>query len=309
MPSKARLIAPRDAILLLVALALCLAAGAWCDLPLSQALYHPASPFGRVLAAYGQSPGALTLSAAGTLCLLSCGQGSGREHGRTATSRLFAALGIVAHVASLAYLIIAPVRYVDLGLAARGLIALLLAGAVSAAMARLVRGVPARALRRLACYLIFIVVAENLLVAGLKELWGRPRMRMLAATPEATFQPWWSIASGQREALVATGIPAEEFRSFPSGHTASAACAMAIVALPAVRPSLARWRSRIFWLSALVPATVACSRIIMGAHFLSDVTGGFTVTFLVILAGCWLFWRNQIPAGDEVTPAQGASTA
>ena len=298
MPRDLPLIRPRSAVIRLGALALCFCAGAWCDLPLSRALYNPWNPFGRVLAAYGQAPGALVASAAGTLLILS------HERDRRGRSLALTALGIAAHLAALGYLVVAPARYLELGIAFRGAVALLLLGAVSALAVRLARGVPPRELRRLAGFLLFVVAAENLLVAGLKELWGRPRMRMLAATPQATFQPWWVIGSGQREALAAHGIPAEEFRSFPSGHTASAACAMAVVALPAARADLARWRGRLFWLSALIPTAVACSRVIMGAHFLSDVAGGYTVTFLVILAASWLFYRNRIPASTADGPGR-----
>ena len=194
MPRDLPLIRPRSAVILLGALALCFCAGAWCDLPLSRALYNPWNPFGRVLAAYGQAPGALVASAAGTLLILS------HERDRRGRSLALTALGIAAHLAALGYLVVAPARYLELGIAFRGAVALLLLGAVSALAVRLARGVPPRELRRLAGFLLFVVAAENLLVAGLKELWGRPRMRMLAATPQATFQPWWVIGSGQREA-------------------------------------------------------------------------------------------------------------
>lgn len=55
----------------------CLAAGSLVDLPLSEALYDPASLLGRLGAAWGQAPQALALGAGGALLART------RKEGRT----------------------------------------------------------------------------------------------------------------------------------------------------------------------------------------------------------------------------------
>ena len=64
--------------------------------------------------------------------------------------------------------------------------------------------------------------------------------------------------------------------SFPSGH-ATGAAAFYIAAAVLLRPRLGR---RAWWLLA-VPLLIAASRVLLGVHYLSDVTAG------LLVGGCW----------------------
>ncbi len=287
MPNEIPLITRRRAVILFGALAACFVAGAFCDPTLSWHLLDQGSLFGRLLAAYGHFPAAAAVSVAGALFIRSIGPGAGfRAAG-------LLVLGCGLNALAFAYVASAPAATLDLPLAARGIVALLLIAGIDALAIRVLRSVPRRELLRFACFLLFVIALENLIVFTLKLIWARPRMRLIVTTPEVAFQPWWHIGSGQRTAAAALGIAPEEFRSFPSGHTAAAACALVVTALPAVRPALARWSGALFWGGVAVPALVAVSRIIMGAHFLSDVAGGFAVTFAVILLAERIFFNNR----------------
>ncbi len=83
---------------------------------------------------------------------------------------------------------------------------------------------------------------------------------------------------------MAEGVSSDEFRSFPSGHTACAACAMLIGLLPTLRKGKEKRTRLLFILGCLWAAAVAVSRIWMGAHFLTDVT----MAWLIALGMCAL---------------------
>ena len=117
----------------------------------------------------------------------------------------------------------------------------------------------------------------------IKEAWQRPRMRLLAGNNTVFFQPWYVKGCSVRDALVASGVSSEEFRSFPSGHTSDAAMAM-IAYFIAGLGQFRKNRKLVFYLSLIWPVTVAFTRIIMGAHFLTDVTVGFAVSFMLFIA-------------------------
>lgn len=99
---------------------------------------------------------------------------------------------------------------------------------------------------------VFLSVAgSGLLVTALKRLIGRARPKLAEVLGALHFDPVTA-----KSALA----------SFPSGHTTTA-FAVAVVVVLFWR---ARWAQGVF----LVAALVALSRIVLGAHHLSDIVGG-----------------------------------
>jgi undecaprenyl-diphosphatase len=98
-------------------------------------------------------------------------------------------------------------------------------------------------------FLVTVVIGEIVLVNTIKELLDRVR---------PTFNP---IA----EALGP---------SFPSGHSASAAAFWAAVALVLARRRSARTRALLAGGAVAIAVGVACSRVLLGVHWMSDVMGG-----------------------------------
>ena len=84
------------------------------------------------------------------------------------------------------------------------------------------------------------------------------------------------IGNPDKWAYIAAGVIKDGFKSFASGHTAHAAIGLMLAGLPAAafkeKPSR---RRVIFWAAVVVAAFVAFGRIVIGAHFLSDVSCGF----------------------------------
>jgi len=115
-------------------------------------------------------------------------------------------------------------------------------------------------LMRIALISIFYMLAMLLVINGIKYPWGRWRFREMDESL-AQFTPWF-FPQGF------TG-----HRSFPSGHTANAAISWSLTLLAPLFQ--VRWKKSLCYLiPSLWIFTVAFSRIIVGAHFASDVLFG-----------------------------------
>ena len=98
-------------------------------------------------------------------------------------------------------------------------------------------------------FLVTVVAGEIVLVNAVKELLDRVR---------PTFNP-----------IAETLGP-----SFPSGHSARAAALYAAVALVLARRRSPRTRALLAGGAAAIAVGVACSRVMLGVHWLSDVVAG-----------------------------------
>ena len=147
--------------------------------------------------------------------------------------------------------------------------------------------------------LVLIVEAMYLILIGLiKGPIGRMRYRTMNALGDFSYYtPWYKI-NGSRHVVITGGIghgdlgqqdllfgAADTCKSFPSGHTYCAASSFALICLPDLFERFKKW-----WIKALcwtVPAvytiTVAVCRIVVGAHFLSDVLIGGTLAFVLVI--------------------------
>ena len=110
-----------------------------------------------------------------------------------------------------------------------------------------------------------LVIAANLIVY---------RLTRNTAPDELTRWALMVLAVWVAQAIILNVI----VKSFASGHTAHAAIGLMLAGLPAAafkeKPSR---RCVVFWAAAAVAALVAFGRIVIGAHFLSDVSCGFAL--------------------------------
>ena len=83
----------------------------------------------------------------------------------------------------------------------------------------------------------------------------------------------------------------DAFKSFPSGHTCSAAMSYVLIMLPdAIDFKHKKAAKAICWICPIViTGLVATSRIVAGAHYMSDVTFGGTIGFLCMLLAREIF--------------------
>lgn len=281
---KTRSPLPRtDAILLGAFLLAMLLIGSFLDYPLSQALYNEANPFGMLLAAYGEYPAALGMVAAGTLLFL----GHNRERKWAAALQFIG--GALLFLMGLMMACVMPGAYLPAPKAVLAVVGLAFSAAVVFLLVRLCKNARRETVLKVAAALFALIFAEMILINLIKIPWGRPRMRLLAVNGAAAFTPWWQAGGALRDALTATGVAAEEFKSFPSGHTANAAVLLMLVLLPQLSERLKGRERLFFWIGAAWAVLVAFSRIIMGAHFLTDTTVGFAATLLLCALVCKIF--------------------
>ena len=148
---------------------------------------------------------------------------------------------------------------------------------------------------------ILILVVEALylaLVGAIKTPVGRMRYRAMNAIGDFSYYtPWYKI-NGARHIGINENVGYDDLsradllfgvddtcKSFPSGHTYCAAMSFAVVCLPDLFERFKkRWIKAICWtVPAVYTLTVAICRIVVGAHYLSDVLVGGTLAFALIM--------------------------
>lgn len=158
-----------------------------------------------------------------------------------------------------------------------------------------------RKLPRFACVTMGAVLAAVLLVQAVKNPVGRMRYRAMNVTGDFTGYTPWYVAKGQpdKDWMRQTFGTADAFKSFPSGHTRAAAATFYLIALADVMGVTNRRRRALLWCFAvLFTGMVAVSRIMVGAHFFSDVLVGGAIGFAVCMLAreFWLVDRCHLKA-------------
>lgn len=253
----------------------CLVIGSVFDYQISNLLFNPHSYFGMFFASYGQLPAMLCFSVSGLLLI--------RIKKPTLISRLLCITGFVL-LTSFAVLGITldPMLYIpNMPLGISALIAVCIVILTDGLIWKYSASADRKQIKIFILVLLGTILTEIILINIIKIPWSRPRMRMIAIQPQAAFQPWWVIGSDMKDYLLTLGVAAEEFKSFPSGHSGNAACAMLLCVLPLITPQCKGKETVLFMIGVLFMLIVAFSRIIMGAHFLSDVTVGMSITFII----------------------------
>lgn len=121
-----------------------------------------------------------------------------------------------------------------------------------------------------ACRCAIVGVAAFVIIWLFKLTWGRVRPRQLAGDL-SLFTPWY-LPQGF------TG-----YFSFPSGHTANATVIFSSVYYLKFLPErLKKYKPFIITLIAAWIAAVAFSRVLVGAHYLSDVLFGAAITLAIV---------------------------
>lgn len=137
---------------------------------------------------------------------------------------------------------------------------------------------------------IVCTVAFYLIVHFVKSPIGRVRYRTMNYLNNFDLYTPWYVINGKRNMLdlVATDAIETKYdfvsdacKSFPSGHTFSAGMVYTLLALPYLNEKFATKRARFaLWASCITyTGIVAISRIVAGAHYMSDVLVGGSLAF------------------------------
>ncbi|HBW05057.1 MAG TPA: hypothetical protein DEF02_00465 [Clostridiales bacterium] len=161
------------------------------------------------------------------------------------------------------------------------------------------RPLKAETLKRLVWWVVAALAAcvlANIIILIVKDPVGRMRFRainsnvgqrLINAGLVQGYTPWY-VRNGQPdEAIINSFIDAypgasDAFKSFPSGHTCAAGMSYALIMLPDVVDFKHKKAGKIACRVTPVVITmlVAISRIVVGAHYMSDVTFGGTIAFV-----------------------------
>lgn len=140
-----------------------------------------------------------------------------------------------------------------------------------------------KGLRVLAVAGIIIMLVQLGTVEAMKYLWGRVRFRdLLAAGSYDAFTPWFHI----------NGLTGN--KSFPSGHTAGAGMSYLAMLLPFVFKKAQEKKLLCFALPLCYTSLVGFTRLVMGAHYLSDIAAGGAVSFTVIIIAIAIMEKKRL---------------
>ncbi len=143
-----------------------------------------------------------------------------------------------------------------------------------------------RRLPRFACVTMGSILLALALVNILKNPIGRMRYRAMNVVGDFSGYTPWYVANGQPDKtwMRETFGTADACKSFPSGHTRAAAGTFYLVSLADVIDIKSKCRRALLWCFAILfTGLVAVSRIVVGAHFFSDVLVGGTIGFSVCM--------------------------
>lgn len=126
-----------------------------------------------------------------------------------------------------------------------------------------------------------VMTAQLLTVDIMKNLWGRVRFRDLLSSGSCDGFTAWFVINGKNGN-----------KSFPSGHTAGAGMSYLLMLLPFIDKKREKYRAVYFWCPFIYTSAVALTRLVMGAHYLSDVAVGGVIVFSCVLVGIKVYEKT-----------------
>lgn len=256
------------------------------DLNVSKALYNEEhSRFGWFFEVFGEHPAFLVLFAAGSILFSTV---RNERLLKKVLVRLVSGLFILLSGFSIVF--IALLRGYELAGGTVMIICLAIAVLIGALSQWLLMRVPVETLRlynRAAWAGIVIVFAELMVVNVLKIFWGRMRFRDMVGSDYSQFTSWF-LPQGVQE----NGVSSEVYKSFPSGHSANG---WTIMLGMLFMPFASKWRNIMLGIAVVWGLCTSFSRVIMGAHFATDVLFGAFITIVCMLLICKLFKVELYP--------------
>ena len=112
----------------------------------------------------------------------------------------------------------------------------------------------------------------------------RPRFRLIISNDAIDFHKWWEPCKEYKTLIETYNIPKDNFKSFPSGHTAEV-CILLVCAtfFPLANEKYQKIQLPAYLCACFLVLFVALARILAGAHFLSDVSMGATLVLIALI--------------------------
>lgn len=283
------------------------------DLQINKALYSPNNFFGQYFANFGELPTYLAAPVAGTILFY-------QNYGKTKSLKImfksiFAAIVFAGFMVAIIWL---WGRFANESIQYSYLYQIAFSLILTSITLFSCYYVPEEKMKKLLWFAIFLVIVmaiSNILVQVMKILWERQRFRTMTPGNElapagvqvicpdyAGFTPWYRLnlispPEIRTEIYKEIFLHADEdaFKSFPSGHTVAASASFGLIIVPEIFEKLkkVRW---IFWVIPIVYTTlVGISRIVIAAHYLSDILFGGFVGFGTAVLARWIL-ISKIPS-------------
>ncbi len=265
---------------------------AFTDLQISKALFNPDSMYGHFFEAFGELPGALI-----AVFSLSSLIVTGKYNVKWKTILFNILFGVLLIMFSFMAAMM-PMNYLGgVSMPVAGVIAALYAIA-GLFIAKKLSKEEGKNLRQAAITGILTFVAAIVIINLIKMCWGRLRFRSMIE-PFNEFSLWF---------LPQGFTTNNEYMSFPSGHSANSAVILWITLIPTFVSKLKGKEVYFKVVSFLWIAMVMISRVIMGAHFASDVTVGATISILAFyIISKWVKISKSKGRGNIYDNSQGIS--
>lgn len=129
---------------------------------------------------------------------------------------------------------------------------------------------------KLMFWILLMMGVTILIITLVKLIPHRPRFRVVIdPSNPIEYCNWWNPCNNYKDFLSDT-ITREEFKSFPSGHIGITSGIVYLMYMPALleKPNTPKIRAIIFYSAFAYILLLAYTRIMSGAHYLSDVCMG-----------------------------------
>ena len=283
------------------------------DLKINETIFDPKNGFGLVISSFGMIPGYGTLSfLGGVLTYITL---KGKNEFKTWLKVLFVALSVAMYGISVYFLgkdvfsvngfyneklhpwlgciimgvLMVPVFYLGFWMGKKNTnpklwIAILIAAAV-----------------------IFIALVPG--VTLFKAILHRPRYRSAVYNGNVLFHNWWQRCGEYKEIIANSNgtLTKEEFKSFPSGHSAATMCGLIwLTFLPLIDNRLMKYQTILFYVAFAWGLVVMFARMLVGAHFLTDVCFGALLTVVCYYIGNEFILKYCLPKEETNVPLEEA---
>lgn len=238
------------------------AVGTLFDLKVSEILYSRANTFGKIYEAIGKMP-------AFVISVFACFALSENAHineGKKVKRAVFWVCGYLAGVLAFMDFGEMLLSSTKLALVAGAVLSIPLSGIAFLVMKR-VSADQLTYLKKWALVALFSVAVIGVAVFLLKTIWGRARYVDIQAG-SAEFTPWYKIVRVGGD-------------SFPSGHAAFGGTLFLLLPLCGIFDKFKGREKEIFAVALVFVAIVMIARITDGHHYLTDVTAGFGLAFVI----------------------------
>ena len=160
----------------------------------------------------------------------------------------------------------------------------------------------------IAAAVIFIALVPG--VTLFKAIMHRPRYRSAVYESYVSYYNWWERFSEYStykvgDVLIIDGkeFATEEFKSFPSGHAGATMCGLIwFTFLPLIDNRLMKHQTLLFYIAFAWGLVVMFARMLVGAHYLTDVCFGALLTVVCYYIGNEFIVKYCLPKG-EASPA------